>query len=49
MVVFEVVGKLENDLEGRIVCVCSGIDLVNISFTYMVVENLEVIKVVLVN
>ncbi|XP_028380762.1 1-phosphatidylinositol 4,5-bisphosphate phosphodiesterase beta-4 isoform X2 [Phyllostomus discolor] len=40
----EAVGKSESDLEGRIVCVCSGIDLVNISFTYMVAENLEVTK-----
>uniref|UniRef100_A0A2K6QC31 1-phosphatidylinositol 4,5-bisphosphate phosphodiesterase n=1 Tax=Rhinopithecus roxellana TaxID=61622 RepID=A0A2K6QC31_RHIRO len=40
----EAVGKSENDLEGRIVCVCSGIDLVNISFTYMVAENPEVTK-----
>lgn len=41
----EAVGKSENDLEGRIVCVCSGTDLVNISFTYMVAENPEVTKV----
>uniref|UniRef100_A0A2I3HZ91 1-phosphatidylinositol 4,5-bisphosphate phosphodiesterase n=1 Tax=Nomascus leucogenys TaxID=61853 RepID=A0A2I3HZ91_NOMLE len=40
----EAVGKSENDLEGRIVCVCSGTDLVNISFTYMVAENPEVTK-----
>ncbi|XP_048204763.1 1-phosphatidylinositol 4,5-bisphosphate phosphodiesterase beta-4 isoform X1 [Perognathus longimembris pacificus] len=40
----ETVGKAENDLEGRIVCVCSGTDLVNISFTYMVAENPEVTK-----
>ncbi|ELW64299.1 1-phosphatidylinositol-4,5-bisphosphate phosphodiesterase beta-4 [Tupaia chinensis] len=40
----EAVGKSENDLEGRIVCVCSGIDLVNINFTYMVAENPEVTK-----
>lgn len=41
----EALGKSENDLEGRIVCVCSGTDLVNISFTYMVAENPEVTKV----
>ena len=41
----EAVGKSENELEGRIVCVCSGIDLVNISFTFMVAENTEVAKV----
>uniref|UniRef100_A0A674IZX3 1-phosphatidylinositol 4,5-bisphosphate phosphodiesterase n=1 Tax=Terrapene triunguis TaxID=2587831 RepID=A0A674IZX3_9SAUR len=40
----ETVGNAENDLEGRIVCVCSGTDLVNISFTYMVAENAEVAK-----
>uniref|UniRef100_A0A8C8YSW2 1-phosphatidylinositol 4,5-bisphosphate phosphodiesterase n=1 Tax=Prolemur simus TaxID=1328070 RepID=A0A8C8YSW2_PROSS len=40
----ETVGKSENDLEGRIVCVCSGTDLVNISFTYLVAENPEVTK-----
>ncbi|XP_046769373.1 1-phosphatidylinositol 4,5-bisphosphate phosphodiesterase beta-4 isoform X7 [Gallus gallus] len=40
----EAVGKSENELEGRIVCVCSGIDLVNISFTFMVAENTEVAK-----
>lgn len=41
----ETVGKSENDLEGRILCVCSGTDLVNISFIYMVAENPEVTKV----
>lgn len=41
----EAVGKSENDLEGRILCVCSGTDLVNIGFTYMVAENPEVTKV----
>ncbi|NWV00660.1 PLCB4 phosphodiesterase, partial [Upupa epops] len=40
----EAVGKSENELEGRIVCVCSGTDLVNISFTFMVAENAEVAK-----
>ncbi|XP_066090768.1 1-phosphatidylinositol 4,5-bisphosphate phosphodiesterase beta-4 isoform X2 [Saccopteryx bilineata] len=40
----EAVGKSENDLEGRVLCVCSGTDLVNISFTYMVAENPEVTK-----
>ncbi|KAH0621877.1 hypothetical protein JD844_023585 [Phrynosoma platyrhinos] len=37
----ETVGKAENELEGRIVCVCSGTDLVNINFTYMVAESTE--------
>ncbi|KAJ6659252.1 hypothetical protein lerEdw1_019298 [Lerista edwardsae] len=40
----EAVGKTENELEGRIVCVCSGTDLVNISFTYMVAESTEEAK-----
>ncbi|XP_075452136.1 1-phosphatidylinositol 4,5-bisphosphate phosphodiesterase beta-4 isoform X1 [Ascaphus truei] len=40
----EAVGKAEQELEGRIVCVCSGTDLVNISFTYMVAESVEVAK-----
>ncbi|XP_062981392.1 1-phosphatidylinositol 4,5-bisphosphate phosphodiesterase beta-4 isoform X3 [Elgaria multicarinata webbii] len=40
----EAVGKAENELEGRIVCVCSGTDLVNISFTYMVAESTEEAK-----
>uniref|UniRef100_A0A8C3C7G0 1-phosphatidylinositol 4,5-bisphosphate phosphodiesterase n=1 Tax=Cairina moschata TaxID=8855 RepID=A0A8C3C7G0_CAIMO len=40
----EAVGKSENELEGRIVCVCSGTDLVNISFTFMVAENTEIAK-----
>ena len=45
MAALEALGKSENDLEGRIVCVCSGADLVNISFTYMVAENPEITKV----
>uniref|UniRef100_A0A8C0HFU6 1-phosphatidylinositol 4,5-bisphosphate phosphodiesterase n=1 Tax=Buteo japonicus TaxID=224669 RepID=A0A8C0HFU6_9AVES len=40
----EAVGKSESELEGRIVCVCSGTDLVNISFTFMVAENTEIAK-----
>ncbi|XP_068796401.1 1-phosphatidylinositol 4,5-bisphosphate phosphodiesterase beta-4 isoform X3 [Struthio camelus] len=40
----EAVGKSENELEGRIVCVCSGTDLVNISFTFMVAESTEIAK-----
>ncbi|XP_040285803.1 1-phosphatidylinositol 4,5-bisphosphate phosphodiesterase beta-4 isoform X1 [Bufo bufo] len=40
----EAVGKAENELEGRIVCVCSGTDLVNINFTYMVAESVELAK-----
>nr|DBA27114.1 TPA: hypothetical protein GDO54_011290 [Pyxicephalus adspersus] len=40
----ESAGKTESDLEGRIVCVCSGTDLVNINFIYMVAESVEVAK-----
>lgn len=45
MAALEALGKSENDLEGRIVCVCSGADLVNISFTYMVAEKSKLTKV----
>ncbi|KAM3853602.1 1-phosphatidylinositol 4,5-bisphosphate phosphodiesterase beta-4 isoform 1-T8 [Vipera latastei] len=37
----EAVSKAENELEGRIICVCSGTDLVNINFTYIVAESTE--------
>ncbi|XP_040207636.1 1-phosphatidylinositol 4,5-bisphosphate phosphodiesterase beta-4 isoform X1 [Rana temporaria] len=40
----ESAGKAESDLEGRIVCVCSGTDLVNINFIYMVAESVDVAK-----
>ncbi|XP_077341613.1 1-phosphatidylinositol 4,5-bisphosphate phosphodiesterase beta-4 isoform X2 [Lithobates pipiens] len=40
----ESAGKAESDLEGRIVCVCSGTDLVNINFIYMVAESADVAK-----
>ncbi|XP_069464397.1 1-phosphatidylinositol 4,5-bisphosphate phosphodiesterase beta-4 isoform X2 [Ambystoma mexicanum] len=40
----ETAGKGEQELEGRIVCVCSGTDLVNISFNYMVAESAEAAK-----
>ncbi|XP_058880245.1 1-phosphatidylinositol 4,5-bisphosphate phosphodiesterase beta-4 isoform X4 [Acipenser ruthenus] len=40
----ESVGKTENDLEGRIVCVCCGTDLVNLNFIYMVANNAETAK-----
>ncbi|XP_029449368.1 1-phosphatidylinositol 4,5-bisphosphate phosphodiesterase beta-4 [Rhinatrema bivittatum] len=40
----EAVGKAEHELDGRIVCVCSGTDLVNISFIYMVAETAEEAK-----
>ncbi|XP_073409959.1 1-phosphatidylinositol 4,5-bisphosphate phosphodiesterase beta-4 isoform X4 [Dendrobates tinctorius] len=40
----ESAGKAENELDGRVMCVCSGTDLVNINFTYMVAESVEVAK-----
>uniref|UniRef100_A0A3Q1FGT8 1-phosphatidylinositol 4,5-bisphosphate phosphodiesterase n=1 Tax=Acanthochromis polyacanthus TaxID=80966 RepID=A0A3Q1FGT8_9TELE len=36
---FEAIGKTETDLEGCIICICSGTDLVNLSFMFMVAEN----------
>ncbi|KAM6954131.1 1-phosphatidylinositol 4,5-bisphosphate phosphodiesterase beta-4 isoform 1-T1 [Aplochiton taeniatus] len=41
---FEALGKTEADLEGCIICVCSGTDLVNLSFMFMVAENPEVAR-----
>ncbi|XP_066561970.1 1-phosphatidylinositol 4,5-bisphosphate phosphodiesterase beta-4 [Amia ocellicauda] len=40
----ETVEKTENDLEGRIVCLCSGTDLVNLNFIYMVADSAETAK-----
>ncbi|XP_063774646.1 1-phosphatidylinositol 4,5-bisphosphate phosphodiesterase beta-4 isoform X2 [Pseudophryne corroboree] len=40
----EAAGKAENELEGRIVVVCSGTDLVNINFNYMVAETVDIAK-----
>uniref|UniRef100_A0A8C2BWD1 Phosphoinositide phospholipase C n=1 Tax=Cyprinus carpio TaxID=7962 RepID=A0A8C2BWD1_CYPCA len=40
----EAAGKSEADLDGRIICVCSGPDLVNLSFMYMVTDNTETAK-----
>ncbi|XP_030621600.1 1-phosphatidylinositol 4,5-bisphosphate phosphodiesterase beta-4 [Chanos chanos] len=40
----EATGKSESDLEGRIVCICSGTDLVNLSFMYMVAQNITAAK-----
>uniref|UniRef100_A0A672QJ01 1-phosphatidylinositol 4,5-bisphosphate phosphodiesterase n=1 Tax=Sinocyclocheilus grahami TaxID=75366 RepID=A0A672QJ01_SINGR len=37
----EAAGKSEADLDGRIICVCSGPDLVNLSFMYMVTDNTD--------
>nr|XP_043904919.1 1-phosphatidylinositol 4,5-bisphosphate phosphodiesterase beta-4-like isoform X2 [Solea senegalensis] len=36
---FEASGKTESDLEGCIICICSGTDLVNLNFMFMVAEN----------
>ncbi|XP_041831606.1 1-phosphatidylinositol 4,5-bisphosphate phosphodiesterase beta-4-like isoform X1 [Melanotaenia boesemani] len=38
---FESIGKTEADLEGCIICICSGTDLVNLSFMFMVAESPE--------
>uniref|UniRef100_A0A8B9JU25 1-phosphatidylinositol 4,5-bisphosphate phosphodiesterase n=1 Tax=Astyanax mexicanus TaxID=7994 RepID=A0A8B9JU25_ASTMX len=40
----EAAGKNEADLEGCIICVCSGPDLVNLSFMYMVADNADTAK-----
>ncbi|XP_030627021.1 1-phosphatidylinositol 4,5-bisphosphate phosphodiesterase beta-4 [Chanos chanos] len=37
-------GRTEADLDGCIICVCSGPDLVNLSFMYMVADNTEIAK-----
>uniref|UniRef100_A0A8C7QQ18 Phosphoinositide phospholipase C n=1 Tax=Oncorhynchus mykiss TaxID=8022 RepID=A0A8C7QQ18_ONCMY len=36
---FEAAGKKEEELEGCVICVCSGTDLVNLSFMYMVADS----------
>ncbi|XP_046711826.1 1-phosphatidylinositol 4,5-bisphosphate phosphodiesterase beta-4 isoform X1 [Silurus meridionalis] len=41
---FETIGKSESDLEGRIICVCSGTDLVNLSFMYIVAPTISIAK-----
>uniref|UniRef100_A0AAY4BZ83 1-phosphatidylinositol 4,5-bisphosphate phosphodiesterase n=1 Tax=Denticeps clupeoides TaxID=299321 RepID=A0AAY4BZ83_9TELE len=35
----EAAGKAEADLDGCIICICSGADLVNLSFMYMVADS----------
>uniref|UniRef100_A0A671T3R1 Phosphoinositide phospholipase C n=1 Tax=Sinocyclocheilus anshuiensis TaxID=1608454 RepID=A0A671T3R1_9TELE len=40
----EAAGKSEADLDGRIICMCSGTDLVNLSFMYMVMDNTDTAK-----
>ncbi|XP_073667461.1 1-phosphatidylinositol 4,5-bisphosphate phosphodiesterase beta-4-like isoform X2 [Paramisgurnus dabryanus] len=40
----EAAGKNEGDLDGRIICVCSGPDLVNLSFMYMLTDSPDTAK-----
>ncbi|XP_064196852.1 1-phosphatidylinositol 4,5-bisphosphate phosphodiesterase beta-4-like isoform X2 [Anguilla rostrata] len=40
----EAAGKPESELEGCMICVCSGTDLVNLTFTYMVADSPDVAK-----
>ncbi|XP_062379544.1 1-phosphatidylinositol 4,5-bisphosphate phosphodiesterase beta-4 [Sardina pilchardus] len=40
----EWMGRSENDLEGRTICICSGPDLVNLTFTFMVAQDASVTK-----
>ncbi|XP_041927737.1 1-phosphatidylinositol 4,5-bisphosphate phosphodiesterase beta-4 [Alosa sapidissima] len=40
----ESMGRSENDLEGRTICICSGPDLINLTFTFMVAQNVNVTK-----
>lgn len=42
---FEAIGKTEADLEGCIICICSGTDLVNLNFMFMVAENPDTARV----
>uniref|UniRef100_A0A8C5N5W3 1-phosphatidylinositol 4,5-bisphosphate phosphodiesterase n=1 Tax=Gouania willdenowi TaxID=441366 RepID=A0A8C5N5W3_GOUWI len=41
---FEAIGKTEADLEGCIICICSGTDMVNLNFMFMVAENPEIAR-----
>uniref|UniRef100_A0A3B3RET8 1-phosphatidylinositol 4,5-bisphosphate phosphodiesterase n=1 Tax=Paramormyrops kingsleyae TaxID=1676925 RepID=A0A3B3RET8_9TELE len=34
----------ESELDGRVICICSGPDLVNLSFIYMVADSVEIAK-----
>ncbi|XP_052002111.1 1-phosphatidylinositol 4,5-bisphosphate phosphodiesterase beta-4 [Xyrauchen texanus] len=36
--------KCESNLESRIICICSGTDLVNLSFMYIVAQNISTAK-----
>lgn len=44
----EAAGRSEADLEGCVICVCSGPDLVNLSFMYMVADSADTAKVTLI-
>ncbi|TSM77318.1 1-phosphatidylinositol 4,5-bisphosphate phosphodiesterase beta-4 [Bagarius yarrelli] len=37
-------GKSESDLDGKIICICSGTDLVNASFMYIVAPTVSIAK-----
>ncbi|XP_064882334.1 1-phosphatidylinositol 4,5-bisphosphate phosphodiesterase beta-4-like [Oncorhynchus nerka] len=41
----ESAGKKEEELEGCVICVCSGTDLVNLSFMYMVADSPDTARV----
>uniref|UniRef100_A0A8C7T8B3 1-phosphatidylinositol 4,5-bisphosphate phosphodiesterase n=1 Tax=Oncorhynchus mykiss TaxID=8022 RepID=A0A8C7T8B3_ONCMY len=46
---FEAAGKKEEELEGCVICVCSGTDLVNLSFMYMVADSPDTARVYTIN
>lgn len=45
----EAAGRSEADLEGCVICVCSGPDLVNLSYMYMVADSADTAKVTVIN
>uniref|UniRef100_A0A4W4F698 1-phosphatidylinositol 4,5-bisphosphate phosphodiesterase n=1 Tax=Electrophorus electricus TaxID=8005 RepID=A0A4W4F698_ELEEL len=40
----EATGNRESDLEDRLICICSGTDLVNLSFMYIVAQSADIAK-----
>ncbi|KAG9335813.1 hypothetical protein JZ751_003645 [Albula glossodonta] len=40
----EALGKVESDLENRLICICSGTDLVNLSFMYLLADRSHTAK-----
>ncbi|KAJ8341767.1 hypothetical protein SKAU_G00340580 [Synaphobranchus kaupii] len=40
----EALGQAESDLESRIICICSGTDLVNLSFVYLLADSSHTAK-----